>query len=141
MVDSERVRRLLEGIRNDLAFLESFAAKPPDDLAIDEVALGAVKYRFVTAIEGCAKAAHHIVASEGWSSPDTNAEAVRELGRHGVVDLVVAESVARAVGFRNVLVHQYADVDDARVIRQLTRLDDLSEYVAQLARWLLAAPN
>ena len=141
MVDSERVSRLLDSVRTDLAFLKASAAKPPDDLAVDQVALDAVKYRFVTAIEGCAKVAHHLVASEGWSVPETNAAAVRELGRHGVVERVVADSVARAVGFRNVLVHQYADVDDARVIAQLTRLDDLEAYVAQIAAWLLAAPG
>ncbi len=141
MVDSERVGRLLDGVRTDLVFLRTFAAKPPGDLLIDEVALGAVKYRFVTAIEGCAKVAHHLVASEGWSVPDTNAAAVRELGGRGVVEPSVADSVARAIGFRNVLVHQYAEVDDVKVIAQLTHLDDVDAYVAQVATWLLAASN
>jgi len=141
VVDSERVGRLLDGVRTDLVFLRRFAARPSGDLLIDEVALGAVKYRFVTAIEGCAKVAHHLVASEGWSVPETNAAAVRELGGHRVVDRPIADSVARAVGFRNVLVHQYTEVDDARVIAQLTRLDDLDAYVAQVATWLLAASH
>jgi uncharacterized protein YutE (UPF0331/DUF86 family) len=141
VVDSERVRRLLAGVRTDLAFLRSFAAKPPGDLLIDEVALGAVKYRFVTAIEGCVKVAHHLVASEGWSMPETNAAAVRELGVRGVVEASVADSVARATGFRNVLVHQYAEVDDARVVAQLTHLDDVDAYVAQVATWLLTASD
>jgi len=55
----------------------------------------------------------------------------------GVVDQTTAASVARAVGFRNVLVHQYADVDDERVVAQLARLDDLQGYVTQVATWLL----
>jgi len=141
VVDSERVGRLLDGVRTDLVFLRTFAAKPPGDLLIDEVALGAVKYRFVTAIEGCAKVAHHLVASEGWSVPETNAAAVQELGVRAVVEASVADSVARAVGFRNVLVHQYAEVDDSRVILQLTHLDDLDAYVAQVATWVLAASD
>jgi uncharacterized protein YutE (UPF0331/DUF86 family) len=136
VVDSERVSRLLDAVRADLAFLRTLAGQP-----LNEIALAAVKYRFVTAIEGCTKVAHHLVSSEGWAVPESNAAAVRELAEHGVVKRPVAESVARAVGFRNVLVHQYAEVDDAVVIGQLTRLDDLDAYVGQVATWLITAED
>ena len=62
---------------------------------------------------------------------------MRLLGRHGVVPDDLAGRVARAVGFRNVLVRQYADVDDGLVVAQLDRLGDLDAYVAAVARWLL----
>lgn len=52
-----------------------------------------------------------------------------------MVDVAVAESVARAAGFRNVLVHQYAEVDDARVVSNLALLSDLETYVTQLSGW------
>ncbi|MGH8774934.1 MAG: DUF86 domain-containing protein [Jiangellaceae bacterium] len=55
--------------------------------------LDAVKYRFVTVIEGCVSVAHHIVVAEGWGVPETNADALRELGRHGVVNPALAGSV------------------------------------------------
>jgi uncharacterized protein YutE (UPF0331/DUF86 family) len=141
VVDSERVGRLLDGVRADLSFLSRFAAEPPADLLTDDVVLAAVRYRFVTAIEGCVKVAHHLVASEAWSVPETNAAAVRELGDHGVVKPPVPDAMARAVGFRNVLVHQYTEVDDARVIAQLRQLDDLDRYVAQVAAWVLTTAD
>lgn len=53
----------------------------------------------------------------------------------------VSERVASAVGFRNVLVHQYVDVDDGRVRRALGELDDLSDFVGDVTRWLLSAPR
>jgi uncharacterized protein YutE (UPF0331/DUF86 family) len=43
--------------------------------------------------------------------------------------------VARAVGFRNVLVHDYIDVDDGRVRDNLQRLADLDVFVSQVAAW------
>jgi uncharacterized protein YutE (UPF0331/DUF86 family) len=46
-----------------------------------------------------------------------------------------AESVAKAVGFRNVLVHEYTDVDDERVRDNLQRLDDLEAFVSHVAAW------
>jgi len=47
------------------------------------------------------------------------------------------DGMARAVGFRNVLVHRYADVDDDLVVAQLRELDTLEAFVRQVtARYL-----
>ncbi len=49
---------------------------------------------------------------------------------------MLAESLARAVGFRNVLVHQYATLDVAIVMNALERLDEFDEFVAAVGSWL-----
>jgi len=46
------------------------------------------------------------------------------------------QRVARAVGFRNVLVHQYVDVDDNAVVAALEQLDDFDRYVESVAGWV-----
>ena len=50
----------------------------------------------------------------------------------------LALALARAVGFRNVLVHQHAAVDDAIVIDALDRLDEFDRFVAGVSAWLVA---
>ncbi|MBA2769122.1 MAG: DUF86 domain-containing protein [Sporichthyaceae bacterium] len=137
MVDAERLARLLARVTSDTADLRDTAAA--DGLTSDAVRLRAVKYGFVTAIEGCVRAAQHVVSSEGLGMPESNADAVRLLGRHQLVDVTVADSVARAVGFRNVLVHEYADVDDERVVANLALLADLDSFVTQLGAWAARA--
>lgn len=136
MVDEDRVLRLLRGIDAHTAFLAGYADRDPTRLIADEEALSAVKYRFVTAIEGCAKVAHHLGAAEKWPVAETNADAVRLMGRHGVLTRELADAVADAVGFRNLLVHQYADIDDTLAVGHLDRLDDLRGFVSAVARWL-----
>lgn len=136
MVDEERVARLLARVGADVESLRQLAARPPEGVLGDDLAMAAMKYRFVTAIEGCARVAHHLSVSEGWAAPDANAEAFRELGRRGVLGEDVAEALARAAGFRNVLVHQYVEVEDARVVSQLGRLDDLDRFVTDVADWV-----
>ncbi len=133
MVDAERLGRVLARVSGDVADLRATAQGK--DLRKDTVRLRAVKYSFVTAIEGCVRAAQHVVASEGLAMPETNADAVRLLGRQGFVDAQVGDAVARAVGFRNVLVHAYAEVDDARVVANLSLLPDLEAFVSQLSGW------
>lgn len=70
----------------------------------------------------------------GLGTATHNADAMRLLGRHGVSEPDLAESLARAVGFRNILVHGYADVDDDLVVAELDRLADLAAFVRAVAR-------
>lgn len=103
----------------------------------DETRLESTKYLFVTAIEAAIDTAQHLCASEGWGAPDTNAEAFRAVGRAGVLDRDLAESMAAATGFRNVLVHGYAAVDDRLVVAALASLDRLEAFVSSVSAWLL----
>jgi len=135
VVDPERLHRILRRITDDLAHLDTYAQDPGGARA-DPARLGHTKYLFVTAVEGCIDAAQHVCASEGFGPPETNADAIRLLADHGLLDDATAEPVARAVGFRNVLVHGYATVDDDVVIAALARLDDLRTYVRALTRLL-----
>lgn len=134
MVDAERLRRILQHVANDIGILRDYAAMESSALTADRPRLGDTKYTFITAIEGCVDAAQHICSTEGWGPPETNGDAMRLLGSHGSIDPDLATNMARAVGFRNVLVHGYADVDDAIVAENLQRLDELESFVAALAR-------
>ena len=84
----------------------------------------------MTAIEACIDTAQHICSVEGWGPPDDNGDAMRLLGRQGLFDADQADRMAQAVGFRNVLVHEYVRVDDAVVLRRLDDLSDLEDFIA-----------
>jgi uncharacterized protein YutE (UPF0331/DUF86 family)/predicted nucleotidyltransferase len=116
-----------------LLLFDRYAERPTADVLADPAALGHVKYLFVTAIEGCIDAAHHIAASEGWRPAETNADAFIVLAQHGVVDAELAATMAAAARFRNLLVHGYAEVDDERVVGHLARLADVRSYLAAVA--------
>lgn len=135
MVDEVRVSRLLRAARDDLASLRREARSPADRRA-DPLWLSGVKYVFITAIEACVDVAQHVCAAEGWGSPSTNAESIRVLGRHGVIDAALAERMSRAVGFRNVLVHDYVEVDDSIVLARLTDVSDLDDFTRAVGAWL-----
>lgn len=135
MVDARRILRILQRVQLDVDRLRE-RARDRSGLRADLDRMAALKYLFVTAIEGCIDAAQHLCASENWGRPRTNAEAVLELGRRGVIEPELAQTIARAVGFRNVLVHGYVDVDDERVVAALDRVDELAAYVSRLAAWV-----
>jgi uncharacterized protein YutE (UPF0331/DUF86 family) len=136
MVDAERLLALLGRVTARLSVLERYTAEDATDLLSDEVRLGHLKYTFQTAIEACIDAAQHVVADRGLGTPASNADAFRLLARDGVLDRSLATSLAGAVGFRNVLVHGYADVDDPLVVANLSRLSDLRAYVRAMTALL-----
>jgi uncharacterized protein YutE (UPF0331/DUF86 family) len=141
VVDRRRVALLLRRITDELYYLEARSAEDRAVLRADDERLSGLKYRFVTTIEGVVNVAQHLCASEGWGPPKDNADSLRVLARHEVLDAQLADGLAHAVGFRNLLVHQYVDVDDDRVVGYLDHLTDMSAFVASVSRWLPAATD
>lgn len=135
MVDEVRVQRLLRSVTDDLAVLRG-ETNAGDTRRADALWLRGVKYTFVTAIEGCVDVAQHVCASEGWGPPRDNGDAIALLGRHGVIDDHLAMRMRQAVGFRDVLVHEYVEVDNAVVLMRLDDPSDLSRFVGAVADWL-----
>lgn len=137
MVDETRVLRLLRAVSDDLSVLAGEAAADARRRA-DPLWLRGVKYTFVTAIEACVDVAQHLCASQGWGPPRDNGDAMTVLGAHGVLPADLAAALRQAVGFRNVLVHEYVAVDDAVVLARLADPSDLSAFVSEVAAYLAA---
>lgn len=134
--DERRSRRMLQRVTDDLAHLRRAASS--EALPGDEDLLAATKYRFLTAIEAAIDAAQHICASEGWGPPESNRDAFAVLACHGALTADIAERMASAVGFRNLLVHGYDVVDDGRVVAHLQDLGALADFAADMSRWIAA---
>jgi uncharacterized protein YutE (UPF0331/DUF86 family) len=135
MVDEVRVLRLLRSITDDVAVLRGESAAD-ETRRQDPIWLRGVKYTFVTAIEACVDVAQHICATEGWGPPADNGDSIRLLGEHGVCTPELARSMRQAVGFRNVLVHDYIRVNDDIVVGRLKALGDLDDFAGQVAAWV-----
>jgi uncharacterized protein YutE (UPF0331/DUF86 family) len=140
VVDEDRVLRLLRSVADDTAVLQQ-EASAGQERRQDPIWLRGVKYTFVTAIEACVDVAQHICATAGWGPPADNGDAVRLLGEHGILTAELAISMRKAVGFRNVLVHDYIEVDDSIVVGRLKSLGDLEEFVRQVAAYVTGAQS
>jgi uncharacterized protein YutE (UPF0331/DUF86 family) len=138
MVDEVRVLRLLRSIADDISVLK-LESGADERRREDPIWLRGVKYTFVTAIEACLDIAQHICATEGWGPPANNGDAIRLLGEHGVCTPALARSIRRAAGFRNVLVHEYIQVNDDIVLERLKALGDLEDFVSQVAAFVTSA--
>lgn len=79
----------------------------------------------------------HIVASQLGRSPGSYADSFDEVARAGVLEWDLAAALRPSAGMRNVLVHDYLEVDHGMVAEAIPlALQQYSEYVRHVARWL-----
>ena len=63
------------------------------------------------------------------------------LARNDVIDEETMETLVAAIGFRNVLAHEYGHVDTDEVYETLqTGLEVYDAYSRQIARWMQSQP-
>lgn len=135
MVDLLRLRALLERLVEEVADLRRLAGYDADHLLADRDKLKSVKYGFVVAIEICIDVGQHIIADEGYRAPMNYGEVFTILAEHGHLPTESVPTLIAMAGFRNLLVHGYADIDDRRVIATLHQhLDDFDRFRSAVAR-------
>lgn len=131
MTNEELVRKKLHQIESFVSQLEDLGR--PADIGDDLVQERFVQHTLQIAIQATLDIAAHIVADERLGEPKDNAELFRILARHGWISAELATTMKEVVGFRNVVVHGYADVD-LRIVRDVAehRVEDLLTYVSEI---------
>jgi len=129
VVDRELVLRKLANIDLYLTQLVPYRALDVAAYAADWRTQRIVERTLHLAIEACMDVADHIVADRRLRVPETGAATFESLGEADLLPRELAASLARMVGFRNILVHDYARLDPAIVVRVLrTDLSDLERF-------------
>lgn len=97
----------------------------------------AVERTLHTAIEACLDIGHHIVASERFRSPEDSKDVFVVLGEEEIVPRDLVSRLVNMTGFRNLLVHEYARIDNAVVYSILKRrLGDFDEFAQAVVAYL-----
>lgn len=135
MVDSARVRRLLDLMASYRGQLESLAAAAPEEYVGERAYAG--RYLVQATAQAAIDIANHVIASSGWRVPRELREAFTVLEEHKVIDPKLADQMRELAGLRNRLVHTYGDVDDSVVHASLAGdLDDLNQYAKAIAAFV-----
>jgi uncharacterized protein YutE (UPF0331/DUF86 family) len=128
MVDPERLSALLLRLAEERRELQGLA-ELDERIGLDTNELAAAKYRFIVATEVCIDIGQHIISSEGLKVADSYAHVFDVLCEGGFLPGDLAGDLHNMAGFRNLLVHGYAVVDDSRVREILrTRLGDFEAF-------------
>ena len=137
MVDAEIFSRRLEALHGYLGKLKAFREADESEF-VGEPALHDLAERYLhLVVEACLDLANHWIADKALPTPDTNRDSFSILERAGELSPDLADRLRGWAGFRNILVHEYLEIDHAiayRAIRQ--ELGDLERFATWAANKL-----
>lgn len=134
-LDPAVLQRRLRHLANAVSRLERFRDIPLEQLDPDDGTDWAVLHGLQICIQAVLDISAHVLASTGATVPDQYRTGILMLGKLRVLPEEFAGRIAAMAGFRNILVHDYLDVDLTIVKRILDeQLDDFKlfgQYVEQ----------
>jgi len=100
-----------------------------DDLDAQDI----VSLNLTRAVQICVDLAAHVIANREIIAPDTMGKAFDALADAGLIPSDLAGRMKKAVGFRNLAVHNY-DAIDWEIVHGICRnhLDDFRAYAARI---------
>jgi uncharacterized protein YutE (UPF0331/DUF86 family) len=85
------------------------------------------------AVQACVDIGLHLFSLKNERIPDSMGETFEGLKRMNIIDATTAESLKAAVGFRNIAVHAYQEIDYGIVYSICTKhLDDFRAFARQV---------
>jgi uncharacterized protein YutE (UPF0331/DUF86 family) len=103
----------------------------------DQLRLDAVAMNLQRAAELTIDIANHLVKIRKLGLPRDSRESFTLLAQAGMIDEVMLRKLQGMVGFRNILVHEYQELDMAILIDVIQyRAQDLLEFANQALHWV-----
>lgn len=95
----------------------------------DWVRLDVTVLNLQRAVEACVDLANHLIAANGWGLPGSAVESIQFLVEPGVLSSTEMPIYRSMIGFRNIAVHNYREIDEAIVAAIVHHhLDDLDRF-------------
>ena len=133
-MDREVIEQKLESLRRCLMRIGEKCPDMPDVLATDPDAQDIVALNLTRAVQLCVDIGAHLIAGKEIPPPETMGHTFDVLADLEYITPALAIRLKKAVGFRNIAVHNYQAIDWAIVHAIATRnLSDFSDFAKAVA--------
>ncbi|WP_447974747.1 type VII toxin-antitoxin system HepT family RNase toxin [Nitrospira sp. Kam-Ns4a] len=137
MVDREVIRRHLQSLDEALGVLERHRTISANRLRTDVETRYIVERGLQVAIQNVLDLGTHVLTGMGYNRLETYTAVITGLADAKVIPRAFARRISKMPGLRNILVHEYARVQPAKLQAVLrTHLDDFRRFVRYFGRWL-----
>ena len=129
LVDKALVYRKVSDLELYLLQIQEFPALTADGYRNDWKTQRIIERTLQMMIETCADVASHIVSDRGMRAPTSYADTFKVLSENSIISEELCVIMEKMAKFRNVVVHQYEQVDADIVVLILTKhLQDFERY-------------
>lgn len=137
MVRREVIERRLKKLDEYLSVLTAFQKYTLADFLSDPERYGSTERFFQLAIETTIDIGNHIVADMNLGNVQWSSDIASILHEKGYLTIEIRETWIKMIGFRNLLVHDYLDIDRKKVYEVLqNNLSDLKALEKIFAQFL-----
>ena len=127
----------LQRLKEYVGYLKGYQKYPLEELLADHTLQGAVFHYLQLSIESMLDIGELIISEQGFSKPEESRAVFKILAQHRVIPKKFAEKIAPIAGLRNILVHEYSDVDIKKVYGHLKNdLKDFDSYAKHIAKFI-----
>ena len=96
-----------------------------------------ILFNIQTAVQNCIDIAAHIICEDSFGVPGSTTEMFYLLEKNGYLDNDLTQKMVKAVGFRNLIVHEYGKIELEQVYEiAQDDINDLNEYLKAIIKKL-----
>lgn len=110
--------------------------KSKEELLKDEYLRDIIERNLEIAAQACIDISNRIISIEELEKPKDYFEAIMRLGENNILPYEFAQKFSPIAGFRNILIHEYIDVDWNEVYKNLQNIEDFYQFMNHISKWL-----
>jgi len=118
-VDRERVSKLIEELRESLRVAEEIVSLGLNEFLADIRNRYTLRLSIVEIVEAATLIGLHILREQFNDTAEGYVQVFRKLLEHGILSRDTGEGMIKLARLRNLIVHRYWDIDDARVYTEI----------------------
>lgn len=131
------IEQRLERLKKSLTKLEPLKEKTKDEFFQDDYLRDIVERNLEVSIQACIDIANRIISLDELEKPKDYYNAIIILGKENILPYDFAQRFAPVTGLRNILIHQYLDLDWDEVYNNLKNLEDFYIFIDYINKWLV----
>ncbi len=137
MIENELIEKKIDTIEEKLKYLNKNKKIPQEKFLKSYEKTQAVKHTLQETIEATIDIANHILAAKKLGRSETYSEMFQKLAENNLIKKELADKLSDMAKFRNLLVHQYAKIDDKKVYDILQEnLKDIEKFLKEIEKLL-----
>ena len=141
MLDRNRIAKDIADIAMARREIERLVAVDQATFFSDSRNAFSVRYLIIQAVEAMTDLCQHMLARTRGIPCDGYIDCIVKAGEHGIISVALAERLRRLAALRNILVHRYWNIDDARVyVETQANLSDLATFIDEIEATVRTLP-
>lgn len=136
VMNTDLVHSKIENIRHCLSRIRQKKPSDVEKLKNDYDLQDIISVNLERAVQISVDLAAHLIAESERRVPDTMGQTFDELAQVSIIEDELASRLSRAVGFRNISVHEYQSIDWDIVFAIVQHhLSDFEQFIQQVVLW------